>query len=243
MLADEIYLELVRRGSEAMAATPVDALERPVPGCPDWNVGQVLAHTGWIHRWVTAILANGGGRVSARGIEQGPAGADVLPWFAASTEPLLDQLRTLDPDAEAHTFVGVRPARFWRRRMAQETTVHRWDVESARTEPAPIEPEVAVDGIEEVWDVYFPNRFSWGVVEPGSTVHLHATDAEGEWVVHVGADAAGSRVERGHAKADVAVRGTACDLLLYCFGRRRPEQLEVFGDASLAARFQGAGRY
>ena len=40
-----------------------------------------------------------------------------------------------------------------------------------------------------------------------------------------------------HAKGDVAVRGTASDLLLFVWGRLPGESLEVLGDASLIERF------
>lgn len=244
MLEDQIYLTAVRDEASLMAATPATDLDRRVPGCPDWDVAQLIGHTGWIHRWVTAILANGGERVSPRDVAPAPEGAAVLEWFAEATPDLLRQLEALDPDAEAFTFVGPRPARFWRRRMAQETAVHRWDAQSASTRPpTPLDAALAVDGIDEVWDVYFPRRFTWDAVADGATVHLHATDVEGEWLVRVGADEATSTVTRGHAKGDVAVRGTASDLLLYLFGRISPADLDLRGDAELAAAFQAGGRY
>jgi uncharacterized protein (TIGR03083 family) len=244
MLTDETYLDLVRDQAALLAETPLEVLGQRVPGCPDWDVAQLIGHTGWIHRWVTAILANGGQRISAKTVPQAPEDqAAATAWFAEGVEPLLAALRDLDPTAEAFTFVGPRPAGWWRRRMAHETTVHRWDAESAYRAPAPFAPDVAVDGIEEVWDVYFPNRFGFGQLPTGTTVHLHATDTTGEWLVTLGADAETSRVERGHAKGDVAIRGAASDLLLYCFGRLSPDRLDVVGDLPLARAFQAAGRY
>jgi hypothetical protein len=44
-------------------------------------------------------------------------------------------------------------------------------------------------------------------------------------------------VTREHAKGDVAVRGTASDLLLFLWGRLPGERLEVLGDASLVGRY------
>jgi hypothetical protein len=64
------------------------------------------------------------------------------------------------------------------------------------------------------------------------TLHLHATDVEGEWLVRLGED--GVTFTLGHAKGDVALRGTAEDLLLWCWNRVPvDERFEVFGDASL----------
>jgi predicted lipid carrier protein YhbT len=60
------------------------------------------------------------------------------------------------------------------------------------------------------------------------TVHLHCTDGEGEWFI----DTDGT-VERKHQKADVALRGSASDLLLALQGRVDIDDLEVFGDAAI----------
>ena len=42
---------------------------------------------------------------------------------------------------------------FWSRRMAHEVAVHRWDAQGAAGDPSPIERELAVDGIQEVFDL------------------------------------------------------------------------------------------
>ena len=51
----------------------------------------------------------------------------------------------------------------------------------------------------------------------GETLHFHRTDGDGEWLVRLTPD--GPEVERAHAKGDVAVRGSASDLLLARAGR------------------------
>ncbi len=68
-------------------------------------------------------------------------------------------------------------------------------------------------------------------------MHLHCTDGDGdgEWLVRLGAD--GVTVVNEHAKADVAARGGASDILLMMWGRIPVDQLEVFGDASLLERW------
>ncbi|MPY92998.1 MAG: maleylpyruvate isomerase family mycothiol-dependent enzyme [Acidimicrobiia bacterium] len=244
MLDDGTYLDQVKAQGDLLAATPPGVLAQRVPGCPDWDVAGLIGHTGWIFNFVTANLRAGGERVSAKSIAAAPSGPDVLPWFAEALGVLVTALDEVSPATEVHTFVGPRPAAFWRRRMAQETTVHRWDAESAHTTPAPVDAAMALDGIDESWDLYFLRRFDWGSVPAGATMHLHATDApEGEWLVTFGADADATRVERGHAKADVAVRGTASDLLLFCFGRVPADQLDVVGEAQLAAAFQAGANY
>ena len=65
---------------------------------------------------------------------------------------------------------------------------------------------------------------------PSSTLHLHRTDGDGEWLL----SSAGDQLVVGHehAKGDAAARGTASDLNLLVWGRRQPT-LEVFGDEAV----------
>ena len=58
-----------------------------------------------------------------------------------------------------------------------------------------------------------------------------ATDAAGEWVITC--EAGDLRLERAHAKADVALRATATTLLGVVTNRVAPERAEVLGDADL----------
>ncbi len=71
-----------------------------------------------------------------------------------------------------------------------------------------------------------------------ASFHLHRTDGEGEWVLR--ADGGDAVVEAGHAKADVAMRGTAEGLYWVLMGRGKPDEhgVEVHGDPALAAAFK-----
>src|SRR5437879_2208656 len=71
-----------------------------------------------------------------------------------------------------------------------------------------------------------------------ATFHIHRTDGEGEWTLR--AERGEAVVESGHAKADVAMRGTAEGLYWVLMGRGKPEEhgVEVHGDPALAAAFK-----
>ena len=128
-------------------------------------------------------------------------------------------------------------AGFWPRRMAQETTVHRVDAEQAVGRPVgAIEPAFAVDGIDEVFSVFVPALGAGRSPGDGRTVHVHATDADGEWLIRF--DVGEVAVQAGHAKGDAAVRGPAGELLLWLWGRLPLDGFEVFGarDAAEALR-------
>ena len=117
--------------------------------------------------------------------------------------------------------------------MAHETTIHRWDAQSATGAQAPIAPDLAVDGIDErlehlVPSMEFNAAGAGALTGAGESVHLHCTDADGEWFLRFAPD--GFTFTREHAKGDVAVRGPASDLLLWLVGRGPLEVLEVLGD-------------
>jgi uncharacterized protein (TIGR03083 family) len=161
--------------------------------------------------------------------------AAVTDWAQLRLGELVAAVRSLDdPDRPVYAFAPEhRRAGFWPRRMAQETTVHRVDAEQAAGgRGGAIDPTLAVDGIDEVLSVFVATLGAGRSPGDDRTVHLHATDVEGEWLVRFTPD--GVVVERGHAKGDAAVRGPAGDLLLWLWGRRSLDELEVFGDVGAA---------
>jgi hypothetical protein len=119
--------------------------------------------------------------------------------------------------------------------------VHRIDAElTAGVDVTPVDPAFAVDGIDEVLFMMLPISGPEPIGGNGETVHLHATDIEGEWLVTLLPESA--TAERGHAKGDAAIRGTASDLLLQVWGRDALGELEVFGDESVIARFRAGAK-
>jgi predicted lipid carrier protein YhbT len=117
--------------------------------------------------------------------------------------------------------------------MAQETVVHRVDAQQAVGAPVtPVAADLAVDGIDEVFSVFVPALGADRSPGDDRTVHLHATDADGEWTIRF---ATGEVVvTTGHDKADAAVRGPAGELLLWLWGRRPLDGLERFGARDVA---------
>jgi uncharacterized protein (TIGR03083 family) len=186
--------------------------------------------------------------VRAKAAERGdfPARPEVVdaPWFEEGVTELVAALEEAGPDVPMFTFPnGGGTSRFWFRRQAEETAVHRWDVEHALTRgaqagnpgaqagnPTPIATEVAVAGVDEILDVFVHGRKA----DLGGSIHFHATDSpHGEWIVRLD-DEGALLVGHGHEKGDVALRATASDLLLWLWGRPIAEGgLEVFGDEGL----------
>lgn len=225
------YLAALRRDAEALLAAAPGHLDAAVPSCPGWRVERLVGHVGRVYRWTARWVTTG----ASQDVERPPAGEAVVAWAGEGLAEVVAALEAGDDDRPVATWVGEQPARFWPRRMAVETALHRWDLQAAVGEPEPLDGELAVDGIDEVFDVLLPERAPEALVGEGETLHLHATDVAGEWLVTLGAGP--PRVERTHAKGDVAVRASASDLLLLLWNRADPERLEVFGDTALLRRW------
>jgi uncharacterized protein (TIGR03083 family) len=239
------YLDTITRESAALADAAARAgLAAPVPTCPDWTVADLVAHIGNVQQWARlTVETRATERISWRSLPPVPGADALLDWFREQGAALVAVLGATDPDAPAWSWTDDHHARFWSRRQAHEVAVHRIDAESAAGDMAPIDPTLAVDGVDE-WLWMLPFRLAGEIDGSGETVHLHCTDTlpelAGEWLVTL--DGANVRVERVHAKGDVAARGTGSDLDLYLWGRVPASTLEVFGDAALLRRLRGLVR-
>jgi len=244
------YLEHIRRDGERLAEAARNGLDAQVPACPDWTVRDLVAHTGEVHRQKALLVAR---RIQDHPREafgefaselpdlelEAPDGADVIAWYEAGLGILLEALGSADPADKVWTwYEPQQDVAFWYRRMAHETAIHRVDAEQAHGIQTSIPVDLAVDGLDEVLDW----NLRWGVEEEdivhgsGETIHVHAHDADGEWMLTLQPDRID--LERGHGKGDAALRGSAEDLDLYLWGRRPLDGLEVIGDRALVERLR-----
>ncbi|MCZ7534755.1 MAG: maleylpyruvate isomerase family mycothiol-dependent enzyme [Acidimicrobiia bacterium] len=247
-------------GAALSRAATAAGLDAGVPGCPDWQVADLVAHVGRLHRWVTSMVEESpsGGPELFGGIAV-PAATELLDWFEHGVEPLAAALEGAGAEAEVWSWTDDRTAGFWARRQAHETALHRWDAESAvptagpaggsggevhgpvSGSAAPFDADLAVDGIDEAFDMLPYRPGTSALSGTGETIHLHCTDAHGEWLLRLGVS--GVEITREHAKGDVAARGRASDLLLLVYGRLPAAEVETFGDAGLLAKWQREARF
>jgi uncharacterized protein (TIGR03083 family) len=238
------FLHTLRVESARLAAVDVNHLPLHLPHIEGWTVHDVIGHTAWAHRWVDLnVHASLEAPPERAAVPEPPAGADVLTWFEDSARAVLQSLEAADPGTVVNTFTGPQPVAWWCRRLAHETSMHRWDAEAAISSPEPIDSDIARDGIDEILQIFVPARMQFETLAgQGETVHLHATDvADGEWVLTLGPDEV--RWEHAHTKADVAARGPVSDLLLLLWGRLPPSRLETFGNTTLLDRWQQAATF
>ena len=221
-------LDHIRSDSDAVLAAWRADPTAPVPCCPGWDRTALLAHLGRTQEWVRLQAERGPDeRVRFGETAKAPAGDAMAAWFAEGATALVDALISMDLALTWPTWAGPQPGTFYPRRMTQETAMHRRDAD-----PVPFDPELAVDGVDELLELFAPLTPGDKLADHPGSIHLHATDADGEWLVHL--TPGGVRFEHGHAKGDVALRGTAGDLLLWGWNRVPvDDRFEVFGDTSL----------
>jgi uncharacterized protein (TIGR03083 family) len=217
---------------------------RPVPDCPGWTAADLVGHMGAILGWMAKIVTTGQA-VPRRDRETPPAEFDTLAaWYSAHLDRTLDILATRAPDSPAWTFSsrGDRRVGWWRRRLAVEVAIHRWDGQHGANPvgpslPPPLDGEVAASGIEEFVTEFLPGLLAQpGIEDLTGTLHLHATDGASEWWVSLD-DKERAIAVPGHRKASTAIRATRSDLLLWLTNRRQVDALEVYGAHDVAARW------
>lgn len=225
-----------------------------VPTCPDWSLGDLAVHVGGAHRWAAEIVRT---RATAEIAESevprwsGPGNDDraaLDTWLADGAAALAAALRDAGPDTAVWTWAEEQRAGFWARRMTHETVVHRADAAAATGADFPVDPELAVDTVDEWLELLHQSQHDEDEPElaelrraAGRSIALHATDAPGDlrarWLIELGADGFDWRhaEARSDTPATVTLRAPVADVLRV-FHRRLPpgsDRVEVLGDAGL----------
>ncbi|HUC13412.1 MAG TPA: maleylpyruvate isomerase family mycothiol-dependent enzyme [Acidimicrobiales bacterium] len=241
---------LDREGQLLVAAARSAGTRAPVPSCPGWEVRDLLAHVGFVHRWAARYVAEGLTEMveepdEASVLSAAPSHDRILSWAADGHAALVEVLSSAPRDVQCWTFLPApSPLAFWARRQAHETAVHRVDAElAAGARPTPFNPAFAVDGSDELLLGFFarPGRGRAPETSPG-TVGLEATDAgSAAWTMHISPE--GIETTRGLDESDLSVRGPASDLYLLLWNRlgwedRPHESLELVGRQDLLSSWR-----
>jgi uncharacterized protein (TIGR03083 family) len=214
-----------------------------VPWSERWTVGTVARHVAGTHHVVAQVIA---GRPTADfglfGSLASPAKDDpgFPDWFAAGSTALCAQLRATSASEGCWSWYGDgRSVGFWRRRMAHETLVHRWDAEAGAGTPGPaMDPSVAADGVDEFLDVFVKATREVHNAPSGPSVQLTCTDAERTWYLDL-AEPGGRALRSEPVIVSTSVLGPAEGLLLTLWRRLDPVAagVHVEGDHELLTRW------
>lgn len=240
MTRNDLDLDRLRLEVARMAALDPASFATRVPTCPGWDVGHVVAHTSWVHRYFAYVLRQPEGTQARRSaVPLWPDDVDVLSWLYEGVDDLIAAMRATPSSKTVWSALGVYPASLVGRRVVHETAIHRWDAQAATGDPDGFDPSLAVDGIDEVLELWVPLRFDYAAFNgTGQTIHLHATDVAADWLITVNAETTEWRST--DEPADVTVQGAVGDLYLLSWNRVDPAHLDTRGDTELLARWQAA---
>jgi uncharacterized protein (TIGR03083 family) len=143
---------------------------------------------------------------------------EVLAWYDDGLDDMIEALAGADEEAEVWGLVPSCTVGWWTRRMAVETALHRWDVESAGGTARPIDGDLAVEAIDEFGKLQGPRLAGRTLGPSEATLLLEATDRAARWLVRAGTS--GLEMGRTEGFGDASISGTASDLYLDMVGRR-----------------------
>ncbi|MGW6055553.1 maleylpyruvate isomerase family mycothiol-dependent enzyme [Streptomyces sp. NPDC055189] len=229
------HLEVLDAEGKLLArAAETAGTDAKVITCPDWSVRDLLRHTGAVHIWAAAFVADEHPSPRPMGDPPDLDGAALIDWYRQSHGDLVATLRTAATDVRCWAFLPApSPLAFWARRQANETAIHRVDAESARGgAPSPIGTEFAADGIDELLRGFHARSRSRVRTQEPRVLRVRATDADAVWTVRLSQEpAVTERGEEGPAECELS--GPAEQLYLALWNRGPFPQ--VTGDTALSA--------
>jgi len=231
------YLEHLRAESARLAEVARMGLDAAVPSCPGWTVESVVRHVAQVYEHKLEVL-----RLGALPDPWPPdfSGRETLRWYDEAREAIVDALEKAGTGLTTWTFnPRDTTSAFWYRRMTLETVVHRIDVEQAHNVVTPIDPDLALDGIDEL---LYPNLGGpWW--EEGDTAYpiddtVRITTAGRSWTIR--ADATSVDVLQGaEGDATAEVFGDPTLVYLWLWGRAGEDVIETVGDPNVVRAFRG----
>lgn len=235
----EEYVTGLRTAANAFAGFATRAgTDAEVPTCPAWTVRKLLAHQGMVHRWARANLLGQDCQPPSWNAE-GQQVADPVAWFLEGAEAVIGTLQEVPDDVQADVFLKDAPAPrlFWARRQCHETTIHAVDALAASLGRLPtaqdadfIDPEVALDGIDELLTGFVTRGRSRFADAGPLRVEVRPTSGERVWSVDVQADGAvvTTRLQgrEAHDPGGAVLRGSAPALYLALWNRTSPDAVD-----------------
>ena len=244
-LSPDRYLQLLAADGTRLADVSVDRLDEPAPTCPGWDVAEVVRHTGSVYNHKIACIDIGRRPEEGEWESRPPQGTDLVDWYRGTLTAILQRLGSLDATTPAYTwYAPEQDVAFWQRRMAQEAVVHRVDAEAAAGQVTPVDDDLAVDGIDEVLDIFL--RYGFSATDVAADPDLDVTRHAGRSVlVRTGPHAWHLAVASGEPEqvvltrearpAQATVSAEPSELLLWLWGRRPDSAVTITGDPAAAA--------
>ncbi|NMO52914.1 maleylpyruvate isomerase family mycothiol-dependent enzyme [Actinoplanes sp. TBRC 11911] len=227
-------------------------MTRAVPTCPGWSLEDLIEHVGHLNRWAAQIIIQPDPALVAWDAVPDSAPSDysaatLSDWLPGSQQAVVDAVQQVGPDTEVMTFIGIRPARWWMRRLLNDSLMHQADAAISLGSHFHLTPSLAADNIAEALELFVARAgatyptFEGPLLFPtpldeGKSLRLELTDLglEGRaWSLVRNGD--GVAFSGDHDFGATIVRGPALDLMLM-IGRRVPvsqSHVEITGDPAV----------
>lgn len=221
------YLNHIQGDGDRLQAVASGDLSLSVPSCPGWTVKDAVEHLAQVFEHKIAC--------TELNFEPDPwpppwpESQEPLVWLADAQSRLLDLLRSRGPNAPSATWWPAdQTVGFWGRRMAQETVVHRVDVELAAERPSPVDPGLALDGIDEVLRLFLDGDWSEAPLDRCDGERIAVSAGGRRWEVTL--LPASVEVVEGMTSVQAELSGDSAPVFLWLWGRAGDAQVERSGD-------------
>lgn len=221
------YLDLLRADARRLTSVALRGLDAPVPSCPGWTVDDVVRHVSLVYLHKIECM-----RLQASPDPWPPdlSHREPIALMEGALDELVEELDHRGPAALSYTWYGPdQTVGFWYRRMAQETAVHRVDVEQAHEVITPIDTELATDGIDEVLTIMLAGDWSDEPVDDAAGGSVRVDAGGRTWRIGLDRTEVTCDAGAGHS-AGATVAGEPSDMLLWLWGRAPIDRLTVGGD-------------
>lgn len=135
-----------------------------------------------------------------------------------------------------------RTVGFWLRRMVHATAVHRFDVqEVAGADITPIDPDIALDGVDEALTVWFGYRLNALGIRPARICTVQVRAGDQRWLVSTGPiqGAVTRLAATDQSIEDGAIDGDPQTVFLWLWGRMPDRVVRPAGDLDAIAQLWG----
>lgn len=235
MTSTAFFLDRIKADSARLAEVGRMGTEAEVPACPGWTVGVLIEHVAAVYLHKVVAM-----RTNAQPDPWPPdfTGREPLELFDEARTSLIAELEKRDPSEPAWTFWAEdQTTGFWFRRMAHESAVHRVDAEQAHDVQTPVDPELAVDGVDEVLTLMLGGPWWDDDTEVPVDATVRVTSDGRSWTCAVDRLSATVTQGAGEDEVDAEIFGEPDDLFLWLWGRRPDDQIQVVGDDATALAF------
>jgi uncharacterized protein (TIGR03083 family) len=221
------YVERVREDGARLADAARGNLLAEIPTCPGWSMRDLVSHVAEVYEHKIACTTLG--RAPDPWPPEWPSDRDPVEWLGDAHGRLLEMFERSEPGTPSATWWPPdQTVGFWARRMAHETAVHRADAELATGPPTPIDPDLAVDGVDEILRVMLAGDWSDEPDDAATGQLVAIATSDRTW--RVGLERESVTIAEGGGARDATLEGDPSDVVLWLWGRSPDERVTRTGD-------------